>query len=187
MPFLVFLLAFCCAGGAAADDLRGEYRRLRQLLEEQRPAGPYIVIDTHDNRLQVRDDGHRVVQDALCATGSGRKFEGPKKWKHNWVFDTPKGRFSLKRKVENPIWRKPDWAFLEEGSEIPVFAEDRRRFGYGVLGEYALYFLKDFMIHGTLYEINLGKNITHGCIRLGEEELRRLYAEAKLGWPVYIY
>ena len=43
------------------------------------------------------------------------------------------------------------------------------------------------MIHGTLYEINLGKNITHGCIRLGREDLRRLYRAASLGTPIYVF
>ena len=77
--------------------------------------------------------------------------------------------------VADPIWIRPAWDFIEQAEEIPIFAEDRRRFQYGVLGEYALYFLKDFMIHGTLFEVNLGKSITHGCVRLGSKDLRSVY------------
>lgn len=179
--------ALVCAGVAGADEAWQEYRRLLERIEDRRPAQPYIVIDTQDNRLLLRGGDDEVLQEAVCATGSGRKFEGPKKWKHNWIFDTPKGRFSIRRKVEAPVWIKPEWAFLEEGAEIPVFAEDRRRFEYGVLGDYALYFLKDYMIHGTIYEVNLGKSITHGCVRLGGEDLRRLYERTGVGSPVYIY
>ena len=43
------------------------------------------------------------------------------------------------------------------------------------------------MIHGTLYEINLGRNMTHGCVRVGSADLRYLYEQADVGWPVYVY
>lgn len=176
------------AASLPADEqkLQVEHRRLLQALGRQVPESPYIVIDTHDNRLLLRDRKCEIVHRSVCATGSGRKLEGEKRW-HQWKFDTPKGRFSVLRKVEDPIWIKPVWAFIEADEEIPIFAEDRRRFQRGILGEYALYFAKDFMIHGTLYEINLGKNITHGCVRVGSQDLRYLYDHVGQGWPVYIY
>ena len=43
------------------------------------------------------------------------------------------------------------------------------------------------MIHGTLYTRLLGRNVTHGCIRLGKEDLRAVWAAAPIGTPVYIY
>ena len=70
---------------------------------------------------------------------------------------------------------------------MPIFAEDRRRFQRGVLGRYALYFLPDYMIHGTLYEINLGKSVTHGCVRVGDEDLSYLFERVQTGWPVYVF
>ena len=56
-----------------------------------------------------------------------------------------------------------------------------------MLGRYALYFAKDLMIHGTLYEVNLGKSITHGCVRVGADDLQYFYDHVDVGWPVYIY
>ena len=47
---------------------------------------------------------------------------------------------------------------------VPTNAADRVE--QGVLGEYALGFGKGYFIHGTLYTRLLGKNVTHGCIRL---------------------
>jgi L,D-transpeptidase YbiS len=175
------------AAGAQGEvaALQEERRQLLAALRGKGAQTPYIVIDTQDNRLLLRE-GEKVLREAACATGSGRKFEGKKKW-HRWVFATPRGRFSVLRKVEDPLWIRPVWDFVERGEEVPAFAEDRRRFGYGMLGEYALYFARDFMIHGTLYEINLGKDITHGCVRLGAEDLRYLYDTVEVGWPVYIY
>ena len=165
--------------------LEQEHRQLVQAVESWNPPTPYIVINTQDNQLLLRE-GDRIVRQAVCATGSGRKLEGDKRW-HRWTFDTPKGRFAIRRKVADPIWIRPTWDFIENAEEIPIFAEDRRRFQYGVLGEYALYFLQDFMIHGTLFEVNLGKSITHGCVRLGGEDLQYFYQKVQVGWPVYIY
>jgi L,D-transpeptidase YbiS len=161
-------------------------KRLLRSIREHSPTTPYIVINTQENLLLLKD-GARVLRSAVCSSGSGRKLEGPKRWKHNWVFTTPKGRFAVLRKVQDPLWIKPEWVFVEAGEEIPIFAEDRRRFQRGVLGRFALYFARDYMIHGALYEVNLGKSITHGCVRVGEEDLRYLYDTVEKGWPVYIY
>ncbi len=170
---------------AELDAHKREYQRLVQAIEAWNPATPYLVINTQDNLLLLRE-GNQILHQAVCATGSGRKFEGDKRW-HRWTFDTPKGRFAVRRKVVDPLWIRPTWDFIENGEEIPIFAEDRRRFQYGVLGEYALYFLKDFMIHGTLFEVNLGKSITHGCVRVGSEDLQYLYEKVQVNWPVFIY
>jgi lipoprotein-anchoring transpeptidase ErfK/SrfK len=166
--------------------LQAEHQRLLQAVQQRQSETPYIVINTQDNLLVLRNE-REIVHRAVCATGSGRKLEGPKRWKHRWVFDTPKGRFSVLRKVEDPLWTKPEWVFVEASEEIPIFAEDLRRFQRGVLGKYALYFARDYMIHATLYGINLGKSITHGCVRVGEEDLRYFYERVQPGWPVYIY
>jgi L,D-transpeptidase YbiS len=85
----------------------------------------------------------------------------------------------------NPVWVKPDWAFLEEGLEIPKDPADRVE--AGTLGEYALGFGKGYFIHGTLYKRLLGKNVTHGCIRLSDEDLKVLYRLTKIGTPVIIF
>ena len=168
------------------QQLRNEYYELLHRLDELTPTTPYIVINTHENVLLLKDEG-QILRSAVCATGSGRKLEGPKSWKHDWHFETPKGAFSVLRKVKNPIWIKPEWAFLEAGEEIPIFAEDKRRFEFGALGSYALYFAKGYMIHGTIYEINLGKDITHGCVRIGETDLKYFYDHVETGCPVFIY
>lgn len=194
--FCVFLLAgwvLWTCGAAAKETERGEEagillerKRLLRSIREHSPTTPYIVINTQENLVLLKD-GDRVLRSAVCSSGSGRKLKGPKRWKHNWVFNTPKGRFAILRKVQDPLWIKPEWVFVEAGEEIPIFAEDRRRFQRGVLGRFALYFARDYMIHGALYEVNLGKSITHGCVRVGEEDLRYLYDTVEKGWPVYIY
>jgi L,D-transpeptidase YbiS len=102
-----------------------------------------------------------------------------------WVFDTPRGRFEVLTLLRNPVWAKPDWAFVEDGQPIPRNPADRLE--SGTLGEYALYFGNGFMIHGTLYERLLGRAVSHGCIRVGRDDLRKVWANARIGMHIYIY
>jgi L,D-transpeptidase YbiS len=166
-----------------AARLIGERQRLVATLRRRVPRGSWIVIDQTHNRLRLMR-GPKTILEAPCSAGSGlvlKEGSGGRVW----VFDTPRGRFEVLSKSEKPVWRKPDWAFVEEGEPIPTNPGDRLE--YGSLGEYALYFGNGYMIHGTLYERLLGRPVSHGCIRLGREPLREVFRQAPLGTPVYIY
>ncbi|HUL77903.1 MAG TPA: L,D-transpeptidase [Vicinamibacteria bacterium] len=166
-----------------AARLLAERQRLEASLRHRTPRGPWIVIDQTHNRLRLMK-GDDVVLEAPCSAGSGMVLKEGSRGRV-WVFDTPRGRFEVLSKLANPVWRKPDWAFVEEGEAIPKDPGDRLE--YGSLGEYALYFGNGYMIHGTLYERLLGRPVSHGCIRLGKEPLREVYRQAPVGTPVYIY
>lgn len=163
--------------------LEKEDRALRSKLSRLAPRGTYLVIDQTRNRLYIKKDGE-VVREAICSAGSGmvlQTHDGKKKW----VFDTPRGVFKVRNRRTNPVWTKPDWAFVEEGLPIPSRRSDRVE--TGVLGEYALDLEDGYMIHGTLYERLLGRPVSHGCVRLGKEDLRAVWKSAPIGTPVYIY
>jgi len=163
--------------------LRADRQRLEAALRQKVPRGTWIVIDQTHNRLRLMR-GEDVVLEAPCSAGSGMVLKGGPGGKV-WVFDTPRGQFHVLSKLQNPVWRKPDWAFVEEGEAIPKDPADR--LDYGSLGEYALYFGNGYMIHGTLYERLLGRPVSHGCIRLGRDPLREVFRQAPLGTPIYIY
>jgi L,D-transpeptidase YbiS len=148
------------------------------------PAQPYILVDTARNHLYIRHRD-RVMLDALASTGSGTMLDKPGETQSQWIFDTPRGEFFVQSKLTNPVWVKPDWAFIEEGLAVPKNQADRIE--PGVLGEYALGFGKGYFIHGTLYTRLLGKNVTHGCIRLNDEDLKSVYRLAKVGTPIIIF
>jgi len=88
--------------------------------------------------------------------------------------------------VKNPIWAKPDWAFIEEGYEPPPPGA-RDRFDDFSLGDYGLYMGDGYIIHGTIFQTLLGQRVTHGCIRLGDKDLEFAYREVPLGARVYLY
>ncbi len=168
----------------ATTRLERRSRDLAARLKAAAPKGVYIVIDQTQNRLYLKRDEETLLE-AKCSAGSGMVLKESTGKKREWVFDTPRGRFEVLSMLRNPVWAKPDWAFVEEGEPIPTNPSDR--FESGSLGEYALYFGNGYMIHGTLYERLLGRAVSHGCIRVGRDDLRKVWASAHLGMRIFIY
>jgi L,D-transpeptidase YbiS len=171
---------------SGARELRALERKARALetqIAGHRPRGTYVIIDTGRNRLILVEDG-RPALDAVCSTGSGRALSDPKR-KRLWVFDTPRGEFFVRAKYPNPVWIKPDWAFLEAAEPIPRSIAERM--APMELGAYAMDLGDGYLIHGTLYQRALGLSITHGCVRLGDKDLETVYRAVRIGTPVYIF
>ena len=148
------------------------------------PQGMFVVVDTAENRVYLKN-GAKTLYTAVASTGSGSRLQDPRNPEKGWIFNTPRGIFSITGKIANPIWFKPDWAFIEEGLPIPTRQQDRAE--AGVLGDYALGFGDGYFIHGTLYTRLLGTNVTHGCIRLGDKDLQYLYEHVPVGATLIIY
>lgn len=164
--------------------LKAKYKSLSKQLSKLRPNEAYILVDTARNRLYVKRQ-EEVVLDAIASTGSGTILDKPGNDASQWIFDTPRGEFHVQSKLKKPTWIKPDWAFIEEGLGVPQNVADRAE--QGVLGDYALGFGKGYFIHGTLYTRLLGKNVTHGCIRLNDGDLKGVYTLARVGTPIMIF
>lgn len=159
-------------------------RRIEERLAAQRPAGVYVTVDSYRNRLRVFE-GQQLLREAVVSTGTGIVLKDPRNGKQ-WVFDTPMGEFPIIRKTKNPIWNKPDWAFIEEGYSPPPRGSPDRWDDFS-LGDYALYMPDSYMIHGTLFKTLLGQRATHGCIRVGDEDLEFIYKTVPVGARVFIY
>lgn len=174
-------------GGEAApapDSLRTRVKRLEATLAAKAPRRTYVVIDRGNNRLWLRRGGE-VRLEAVVSTGSGTVLRESTGEERTWTFDTPSGRFKVLSERPNPVWTKPDWAFLEQGQLPPESLADRRE--KGSLGEWALDLGDGYMIHGTLYERLLGRSLTHGCIRVGRDDLRAVARATEPGTPVFIF
>jgi L,D-transpeptidase YbiS len=166
-----------------AAGVEKENAALGRRLQALAPRGPYIIVDSARNVLYLKR-GSEVLLQAVVSCGSGSILEEPG-GKRRWIFDTPRGEFQVKSKIVDPTWVKPDWAFIEEGKEVPKNQEERLE--AGVLGDYALGFGEGYFIHGTLYTRLLGRSVTHGCIRVGDKDLKTLYQAASIGTKVYVY
>jgi L,D-transpeptidase ErfK/SrfK len=164
--------------------LQKQNTQLHAQLDRLLPKDPYIVINTTLNRLSLRKGTEDIV-DAECSTGSNTQLIEPN-GKRRWFFSTPKGVFSVKTKMIAPVWVKPDWAFIEDGDPVPG-PQAAERFEEGFLGKYGLYFGNGYLIHGTLFQRFLGQSVTHGCVRLGDADLEKVYENSKVGTKIYIY
>ena len=168
---------------AKARSLENKVRRLETGRNRLYPSGPVILVDTARSRLSLVS-GSRVIAEGTCSTGNGMELTVGS-GKRSWTFDTPRGFFRVLSKVTNPVWYRPDWSYIEEGEPIPKNRANRAE--ANVLGDYALAFGNGFFIHGTLYTRLLGANVTHGCIRIDDDLLKKVYATAQPGTPIWIY
>jgi L,D-transpeptidase YbiS len=166
-----------------ADKLAAANAKLQKKLTDLAPKGQYLVIDTANNRVYLREQ-ERTLREMIASCGSGNVLVDPVGGR-TWTFDTPRGQFQVRSKVKNPIWIKPDWAFIEEGEPIPARSADRAE--ANVMGDYALGLGRGYFLHGTLYKRLLGRNVSHGCVRLGDEDIEFLYKTAMLGTKVIIF
>jgi lipoprotein-anchoring transpeptidase ErfK/SrfK len=160
-----------------------DIQRLTRKYSAYTSGQSYIVINTTDNRFFLYRN-KKLIREGFCSSGSYTMLQtsGNKKW----VFKTPKGKYWIQGKTTNPVWKKPDWAFVEEGLPIPP-RDDFSRYEYGVLGDYALAIGDGYMIHGTIYKRFLGMPVTHGCVRLNDEDLEVIYNTLNIGSKVYIF
>jgi L,D-transpeptidase ErfK/SrfK len=168
--------------GPEIEELTGSVKQLAEQFATAFTNELYIVVIPNGNRLSLRR-GQRMLLEAVISTG---KNDTLKHGARKWVFQTPRGIMSVIRKKKDPIWIKPDWAFLEKGETIPPLDSPLRR-EKGVLGAFMLDLGGGVMIHGTPLENLLGRSVTHGCIRVGSEDLKVLYDSVPIGAKVFIF
>jgi hypothetical protein len=143
----------------------------------------YMVINTTENKFLLYRN-KKIIREGRCSSGSLKMLQTQEG--RSWIFKTPRGKFWIMGKTTNPWWKRPDWSFVEEGLPIPP-EEDPSRYEYGVLGDYALSLKDGYLIHGTIYKRFLGMPVTHGCVRLNDEDLKTIFNTLSLGSKVYIF
>ncbi len=69
---------------------------------------------------------------------------------------------------------------------IPPFGTNQRRYKE-VLGVARLNLGDGYALHGTNRPETIGQSVSHGCVRLRNEDIQQLYTMVPIGTPVYIY
>jgi L,D-transpeptidase catalytic domain len=69
---------------------------------------------------------------------------------------------------------------------VPPLGTSQRRYE-GVLGTRRLNMGNGYALHGTNNPDSIGQAVSHGCVRLRNEDIEKLYAMVSVGTPVYIY
>jgi lipoprotein-anchoring transpeptidase ErfK/SrfK len=168
----------------ALNNLEEKNGQLVKQIKTLAPDEFYLTIDTAQNILYLKK-GDQVTRKVVVSTGSGNVLTELTGRKRSWTFDTPRGEFTIKSLSKDPIWTAPDWEFISNGEPIPRKKADRIQ--EGVLGDYKLGIGNDIYIHGTIYTRTMGKHVTHGCIRVGDDDLLAIYKSSKIGTKVFIF
>jgi hypothetical protein len=69
---------------------------------------------------------------------------------------------------------------------VPPLGTTQRRYE-GVLGTHRLNMGNGYAMHGTNQPETVGRAVSHGCVRLRNQDIARLYEMVPVGTPVYIY
>jgi lipoprotein-anchoring transpeptidase ErfK/SrfK len=136
--------------------------------------GDSIDANTGSAAIPAREKGVWALLGAEPATGSGRVL----KVKGDTIVEIANG-------VEREL---PPGTMIRAGKNvvIPPLGVKQRRFAK-VLGNYRLNLGDGYALHGTQQIAELGRSVSHGCIRLGDQDMANLYAIANVGDEVVIY
>lgn len=196
----------------------------------------HVVVSVAARRLWVVSATGDTLLGGRVAVGSGRRIRSGTQ---AWTFATPRGVRTVLSKEVDPLWVRPDWAYVEVAREhhlkldsvstsrprplpdgrtllvrgrvvgtlwdssfvawpeddeivigdvlyIPPIGSEQRAVP-GVLGAYRLNLGDGLGIHGTPERESIGRAVTHGCLRLGDDDLEWLFRNVPVGTRVFIY
>ena len=114
-----------------------------------------IVISIADRKLAVVEDG-RVVKIYPTAVGAD-------------ATPSPTGVFKIANRMPNPTWYGPHGKIVSPGKANPL---GTRWMGLSHRG---------YGIHGTNNQSSVGRNVSHGCIRMRKADVEELFELVKVG------
>ncbi|WP_369831820.1 L,D-transpeptidase [Chlorogloea sp. CCALA 695] len=123
-----------------------------------------LVLKLSDRRVYLYQ-GNKLTNSYPVAIG-----------KAGW--ETPVGSYKVMEMQRDPIWQHP-WTgkLVPPGAKNPLGA---RWIGFWTDG-------KNFIgFHGTPQENLLGQAVSHGCVRMRNQDILALYAQVDVGTPVTV-
>ena len=97
--------------------------------------------------------------------------------------ETPVGTFTVIEKIRNPAWHVPE-SIRRETPDLPAVVPPGPE---NPMGSHALRLSNPtVLIHGTNRPWGIGARVSHGCIRLYQEDIARLFEMVRRGTPVTI-
>lgn len=154
---LAALLFVTAAGAWAQGGASGAGDSTR---DANRQDGRRIVVSFQDHKLALIEDG-RVVKVYPVAVGAP---ESP----------SPTGRFTVVQRLTNPTYYAPG-TIIPPGPANPLGS---RWIGLNLPG---------YGIHGTNQPSSIGRNASHGCIRMRNRDVQELFALVRAGDEVELH
>ncbi|MFC1616894.1 L,D-transpeptidase [Candidatus Margulisiibacteriota bacterium] len=170
---------------ALHDMMQNKINILSELKNKVDTTDLYIVVSTEENKLWLKR-GDKILKSYRVATGFKRLISDKYSKIKKYTSITPKTVMTVRKIVKKPVWIKPDWYYKEKNLPIPPIGSPKRR-DRKALGPYAIYLQERYIIHGTYEKNDLGRNVSHGCIRMISKDLKIVFNNVKIGTEVYIY
>ena len=139
-----------------------------------------LVLDRRRRQLVVLDDGMEVRRFSVAVGKPG--------------WETPVGQFQVMELVVDPIWVHP-----ATGREIPPGADNplgsrwigfyrdcEPRKGFNGNANLTTHGCVTAGFHGTPNRASVGRAVSHGCVRLLDEQAQDLFSLVQLGTPVTV-
>lgn len=170
------------------------------------PIGKFHVVAKEENPEWVPPDWHYIEQarknamrvvrlnrggaiNARSGDPASGRSEGVWSWFSSNSGPTLKVKGNTVVEVDGGVERElPPGKTIVAGDAIVIPPVDTIQRHYtGVLGKYRLELGDGYGIHGTDEPEKLGSSVSHGCVRLGDDDIASLYAMANVGDTVIIY
>jgi lipoprotein-anchoring transpeptidase ErfK/SrfK len=142
-------------------------------LEAKAEPEPYLVLKLGERRVYVKDDDPSTPDESYLVA------IGQKRW------ETPTGTFRINEMVKDPDWVKFDFnnptkvsGRIPPGPNNPMglrwisFTSSKHGWEVG--------------FHGTAKTSVLGQAVSHGCVRMANEDVVKLFDKVKLGTTVIV-
>lgn len=188
--------------GHLHDSLALVNQYLQVQIEALKTDGYYLILDVGRHLLFLMKRDMLIYSD-FFGSGKGSILVNGRRYN----FSTPKKEFSITKIESRPWWIRPDWFWTEQKLSVPsqfitipnhlnyyqairyysnLSPEEQLRVRKvpGVLGRYKIYLQDGVLIH---YGTGIGKNVSHGCIRVSSQTLSILFQYLKVGDPIYIF
>ena len=154
------------------------------------PRGRLVVISKDSMPAWVPPDWHFVEQARKRGLGLVRLNRGQELRAADGSVVTVQGSDVVRRYGDGRVvpYQATDGREIVVGGNllVPPFGTNQRRYAE-VLGTRRLNLGDGYALHGTNRPETIGQAVSHGCVRLRNEDIEWLYQHVPVGTPVYIY
>ena len=154
------------------------------------PRGRLVVQSKDTMPAWVPPDWHFVEQASKRGLGLVRLARGQKIPVEGGAVITVAGSDVVKRSPDGrqvALEANDGREIVANGNIIvPPFGTNQRRYKE-VLGVARLNLGDGYALHGTNRPETIGQSVSHGCVRLRNEDIQQLHSMVPIGTPVYIY
>jgi lipoprotein-anchoring transpeptidase ErfK/SrfK len=135
------------------------------------PGYPHLRLNLTERRLYLVEEKDKPAESFPVAIGKK-------------PYETPVGTFRINEMVENPDWVMFDWKnpkkFIKRIPPGPNNPLGRRWIGFASAHGWEVGF------HGTPKPQLLGQAVSHGCVRMKNDDVVKVYAKVQLGTTVIV-